>query len=698
MPVGFDNLPTEIILLIIHFLEYESEINALCRTSRNLHQRLNPILYEHNVRNGQSLGLGALEWAASNGRPQTARLALQAGAPPNASISEPCQPMVLAVYRGDEAIMQLLCDHGIDPVSAIDWRNPLAKDADQLDANVTPFITAVGCGHTSIVRSLLDAGVQPSYPASIHGHGYEPVYLAAREGHLATVQLLAEAGWRIDDPSSAGETPLATAAEGGHLAVVRYLVEQGARPEFPVRWGPRPLCWAAKAGHRDVVQFLLDHGVEHDPSMLYALSWAAENTHDEVVELLLDRVDYVRLAATDANQQAMLFCAVAESQCRSSNATSSFLTELLDTHGYDPNATPSDSRASGRYRWSALTRAASRGHVENVKVLLAHGANPSPALTDIIDQEFQPLPRAVKIGNEEIVTLLLDAGVDPNALSLLRRTLPFKAIPFPRIFKQLLDRGIDPETISPSGIALAGEVVAQGNVAVLRMLMDRGLQLENHMQISRRKRSSVLRQAILGGHEVLDFLLSEGWSPPLGDRMCIGLAAESGNVRMLQRLVELGFRVHDAEMAPTDLLFGAASATGEQADPEACVDFLLRHGLAVDAAFVEGGTTALFEAVFQCRMQAVRILLARRADPLWVNGEGISPLVVAMEPDWSPSVDEERDVVLGLLLQALEERQVSFAEMEAQLCLAIEKVEPEKRQRTKLLRQFYWRKRYPVCV
>ena len=67
------------------------------------------------------------------------------------------------------------------------------------------------------------------------------IHAAARNGHLAIVQLLLEAGADKDATKEDGATALHLAAEEGNLDVVRSLLEAGADKEAATQNGTTAL-------------------------------------------------------------------------------------------------------------------------------------------------------------------------------------------------------------------------------------------------------------------------------------------------------------------------------------------------------------------------------------------------------------------------------------------------------------------------
>ena len=74
---------------------------------------------------------------------------------------------------------------------------------------------------------------------------------------------------------------------------------------------------------------------------------------------------------------------------------------------------------------NALHSAASKGHLDNVKLLHEKGAT-----LDTDDLDRNPLVAAVHGGNVEVAQYLLDAGIDSTVTYKTRRPLPISALDF----------------------------------------------------------------------------------------------------------------------------------------------------------------------------------------------------------------------------------------------------------------------------
>lgn len=117
------------------------------------------------------------------------------------------------------------------------------------------------------------------------------VWLAAREGNAALVDVLVASGWSVEGPAT--RNPLRIAAYRGHLDVAQTLLRHGANIEADHRdiRGGTALHMAAKAGHAAMVAFLIGKGANIDAKDwrhgYTPLHMAVQNSHMDVIEVLL---------------------------------------------------------------------------------------------------------------------------------------------------------------------------------------------------------------------------------------------------------------------------------------------------------------------------------------------------------------------------------------------------------------------------
>lgn len=146
----FLNLPNELFHLVVYFLDYESEINALARTNQRLYRVANHLLYQHNIRHGNSSDLG---WAVIHEAMPTFWLALREGAPVNALDSS--FHCVAAACGKLALVQQLLVTYHYDANTRLRYSLALREPR-----NSTPLCWAADRGHADIVELLLARGAE----------------------------------------------------------------------------------------------------------------------------------------------------------------------------------------------------------------------------------------------------------------------------------------------------------------------------------------------------------------------------------------------------------------------------------------------------------------------------------------------------------------------------------------------------------
>lgn len=124
-----------------------------------------------------------------------------------------------------------------------------------------PLRNAANNGDIARVRSLLDQGADPD---SVNQHGETALHVALARGHHDVVQVLLQAGSRLDIESKRGWTPLSYAAAHEDLDAVELMVNVR---DPPVEALNDCLVWAIRVYHSELVALLLAHGAEANRSL-----------------------------------------------------------------------------------------------------------------------------------------------------------------------------------------------------------------------------------------------------------------------------------------------------------------------------------------------------------------------------------------------------------------------------------------------
>jgi ankyrin repeat protein len=200
-----------------------------------------------------------------------------------------------------------------------------------------------------------------------------------------------EAGARLNQVDTAGETPLIVAAKRGYARIVRILLDAGANAD--ARKAPlltTALYWAVAQGWTDIALLLIERGAN--------------------VSIMTAERDSPLLAATRFNHTDI---AIALIQARARPNS-------VDRFGDTP-------------LWNAIAR----GNRAVVRALLRAGADANLAHED---DGRTPLLAAVEAGQRRIVKLLLNAGASPN-LADEDGTTPLMIVRDVKIAQALLARG-----------------------------------------------------------------------------------------------------------------------------------------------------------------------------------------------------------------------------------------------------------------
>jgi len=205
--------------------------------------------------------------------------------------------------------------------------------------------------------------------------GGTPLYIAARNGHVAVAKLLLMRGAAVNPALIADSwTPLLIAAYKGHVEVAELLLERGAAMNQATVSGGTPLYIAAQEGHLAIAKLLL--------------GWEAAVNRD--------KVNYV---------QSSLFIAAR-------NSCMAVIERLLGR-----GATVNKATFNGA---TPLYIAAWKGHVAMVELLLGRGAAAEQALHNGIT------PLVVALEGHPAVAVLLDASLTARAAARAGRVSFFR--------------------------------------------------------------------------------------------------------------------------------------------------------------------------------------------------------------------------------------------------------------------------------
>jgi len=253
-------------------------------------------------------GLSPLLYAARDGRLESARLLVAAGARVNETDPNLITPLLMAITNDHVDVARFLVDHGAE-INVVDWygRTPLwaAVEARNMDVDNGNFENGVDREPLlELIKVLLARGADPN--------------TRMKETPPIRRQMLRVTG-SLSWVDFTGQTPFLTASLAGDVTVMRLLLDYGADPYVPTFGGTTPLMAAA------------------------GINWVVDQTYDEGSKALLEAVKLCYELGMDVNAvNSMGLTAVHGAANRGSDDIIQFLVEkgakldVKDTEGRTP--------------------------------------------------------------------------------------------------------------------------------------------------------------------------------------------------------------------------------------------------------------------------------------------------------------------------------------------------------------------------
>lgn len=301
-----------------------------------------------------------------------------------------------------------------------------------------------------------------------------------------------------------GLTELMVAAMNGDVNAVTSLIASGADVNATDNGNSTVLMWSADSGSRDVAEVLLANGADinaRDRGNSSVLIRAADKGNADLVQLLLDNGADVNVIGNTGNT-ALSGAVYYEHETTAL---------LLLKSGADPNIFPEQIK-------SILLRAVDAEQPSVVDSLIENGV-------DLVAHGLPALDKAAGKGDQAIVQLLIDAGVDANG------------------------------TWGTGGSSALYSAARNGDVDMVNLLVARGASVA-----TANNRSAPLHVAAKSGHsEVVEALLLNGAPATLND---LYVALENRRSEIAQILLDQ-LDVDSLDRKSTDRLLITADQRGQ---------------------------------------------------------------------------------------------------------------------------------------
>jgi ankyrin repeat protein len=413
-----------------------------------------------------------------------------------------------------------------------------------------------------MVKTLLDAGAQPE---AANQDGENALMLAIKTGDLPIVEMLIKAGANVNTIEKFhNQTPLMWAASATRNAgeMVKLLLSKGAdvkpralysdwpsqitsepRAQYRPVGGLTALLYGARSGCFECVEELIAAGADVNvptPEGVTALMLALDNDHNDVAKLFMERGSNPNV--WDWWGRTALYIAVDRKEA--AGVGGGGRGGAQGGRAGRGGAAPAAARVSGRPPVSSMeiiTALLDAGVDPNTQLNMhrpSRGGNSGRFIENLRSTGCTPLLRAAEGGDVEVARVLLAKGADPNINDM--GLTPF-----------LVAAGVGPGNRGGTGLAAAGAVGGSANIALMDLLIQHGANVN----------------AQVTGTKTYSLRVSRAPSANEG-RTALHVAAQAGRVDLVRYLLDKGInpQIADAEgRKAIDLVGGGAPASAAAA-------------------------------------------------------------------------------------------------------------------------------------
>jgi len=444
--------------------------------------------------------------------------------------------------------------------------------------------------------------------------GTRPVHWAVYRVDYELLDALIAKKAKVDVTNEFGSTPLAEAVKLADARMVKTLLAAGAGPEGANQDGETALMLAIKTGELPIVEMLIKAGANVN---------AVEKFHDETPLM------YAAAASKNAGEIVKLLL--------SKDASVTPRARYNDW----PNQISSEPRAQFRPvgGLTALLYAARDGCYDCVEALINAGANvnvPTP-------EGVTPLMIALDNEHNDVAKLLLDRGADPNIWDWWGRTALYIVVDRReaaggggRGGAGRGGRGGGAPVAATNGASIGNRgpgVRAVSSMDIINTLLAAGVNPNPQLNMHRPSR---------GGNSgrVSEEQFNTGCTP-------LFRATERNDMEVIQALLAKGANPNINAMGFTPFLLAAGVDPGGRGGAVAntgLMDLMIQHGANLNAQVTgtttysmrisyhpppsKEGTSALHEAAQAGKVDMVRYLLDKGANPELVDANGHKPIDV----------------------------------------------------------------------